>query len=119
MRSDAHVPPYLKGSGSSSAVLDGFLYLNTTISGAHSGLSTCPSLTPLPTFSCLDSATQVGVEMWIGDLKSPSFSQVPLQFWDEHMAMLCLFEKALHHMSVQLLTLPRQKFFSCYCPFAD
>lgn len=32
--------------------------------------------------SCLGAANQVVVEMRRGDLKSSSFSQVPLQFWD-------------------------------------
>lgn len=69
-RGSAHSLPYIKGSSRLSVMFDGFLYLNTKISGAHCGLSTCPYLPTLLTFSCLDSANQMVAEMCIGNLKS-------------------------------------------------
>lgn len=69
-RDSANALPYLKGSSSLSVMFDGFLYLNIKISGAHYGLSTCPYLTMLLTFSCFGSANQMVAEMCIGDLKS-------------------------------------------------
>lgn len=104
-RGSTYTQPYFKGSSSTVVVFDSFLYLSTRISGAHSGLSTCPHLTTLLTFSCLGSANQVVAETCIGDLKSSWFSQVPLQFSDgtygnvmsiwKSLCIICLYNCSL------------------------
>lgn len=104
-KGSVHALPCLKGSSSSSVMFDGFLYLNTKISGAHYGLSTCPYLTTLLTFSCLGSANQMVAESCIDNLKSFWFSQVPLQFSDgtygnvmsiwKSLCIICLYNCSL------------------------
>lgn len=104
--------PRFKESCSSMVTFESFHYLSARISGAHSGLLTCPCLTALLTFGCLRSANQVVAEMCIVPLKSFWFSQVPLQFfWRNIWQCYVYLKKPLHHMFIQLLTIPRQKFF--------
>lgn len=100
----------------SVAMFAGFLCLHTQISGAHSGLSTCPCLTTLLTFGCLGSATQMVAEMSTGDLKSSCFSQSLRSFRMEHMAMLCLFEKAFASYVYTTAHYPKTKILSLLLP---
>lgn len=82
-----------------------FFILTQRSLGAHYGLSMCPYLTTLLTFSCLGSANQMVAEMCIGDLKSFWFSQVPLQFSDgtygnvmsiwKSLCIICLYNCSL------------------------
>lgn len=108
--------PHFKESCSSVVTFESFHYLSAGISGAHSGLLTCPCLTALLTFGCLCSANQAVAEMCIVPLKSFWFSQVPLQFFDgtygnvmsiwKSLCIICLYNCSLSQDKNSFLLLP-------------